>query len=100
MAGISEILFLLLLIACVLILPGLIRGGGQPTQKAKGAAGKINGLSVWFRIAIVLSFAWPVSAAVYTRPWTDSPARFIIIGCLPVVSAWAAAWIFAGFKKK
>ncbi|MFK5953506.1 MAG: hypothetical protein QM498_10650 [Desulfobacterium sp.] len=97
MAGIQEILTLILLIACILFLPRLFGGNkasGRKKAKRLSPSGKL-------RLAIVLSLIFPLVIAVPLRPWhPENQSMFLLGGLLPVVLCWAGVWIFQGFRKK
>ena len=95
--GINEILVLVLLIACILILPRLFKGD---SGRKASAAKKIKNLSAKLRFNIVLTLAWPMSMALYLKPWDDHLILFISYGVAPVIFVWAIIWIMAGKKKR
>ena len=99
MAGIQEILTLILIIMCIIFLPRLFRGGEAPSVKRKksGIRGK---LSWQKRLGIVFSVMWPVVAGILMRPWDGQLILFISTGILPVVVGWAVVWVAAGTKIK
>lgn len=97
MTGISEILVLVLLIACILILPRLFKG--EPDKKVSSSK-KVKNFSAKLRFNIVLTLAWPVSMALYLKPWDDHLILFISYGVAPVIFIWAIIWIMAGKKKR
>ena len=97
MTGISEILVLVLLIACILILPRLFKGDEAPGQK-KAPIIKMKKLGTSTRIGIVVSFVYPVAMALYLRPWDDHIVSYLSLGIFPVLLAWALIWILAGKK--
>ena len=97
MTGISEILVLVLLIACILILPRLFKGG-EPAQK-KSSTMKIKKLSTKARVGIVLSIVFPLAMALYLKPWDDHLVSYLSFGVFPVLLVWAMFWILAGKKK-
>jgi hypothetical protein len=96
LTGISEILVLVLLIACILILPRFFKG--EPDQK-KSASKKIRNLPVKLRFNIVLTLAYPLIMALYLKPW-ENLILFITYGIAPVILVWAIIWIVAGKKKR
>ena len=96
MTGISEILVLVLLIACILILPRLLKGvpakpGGSPVPDMKK-------LSARARLGIVLSLVYPVGAALYLRPWDGHLISFLSVGVFPVLLIWGVVWIVSAKK--
>ncbi len=97
LAGIQEILTLILLIACIIFLPRMFGGNRSSTRKkAKrlSPSGKL-------RLAIVLSVIFPLVMAVPLPPWhQESRSIFLLGGVLPVVLCWAVVWIFQGFRKR
>jgi Na+/H+ antiporter NhaD/arsenite permease-like protein len=97
LTGISEILVLVLLIACILILPRLFKG--EPDKKISSSK-KIKNLSAKLRFNVVLTLAWPMIMALYLKPWEDHLILFISYGVAPVILVWAIIWIMAGKKKR
>jgi len=96
LTGISEILVLVLLIACILILPRMFKG--EPAQKTS-AAKKLKKLPIKIRFAIVLSLVYPLAMALYLKPWKDNLIFYLSFAILPVFLVWAIAWILAGRNK-
>ena len=97
MTGISEILVLVLLIACILILPRMFKGD-EPAAKKKSAL-PIKKLGTKARIGIVLSIVYPVVMALYLKPWDDQLIAYFSFGVFPVLLIWSMIWIIAGKKK-
>ncbi|SMC75589.1 hypothetical protein SAMN02746065_10974 [Desulfocicer vacuolatum DSM 3385] len=98
MAGIQEILTIILLITCIIFLPRLF-GGGRPSA-GKKKAGPISP-SGKMRLAIVMSILFPLAMAAVLQPWHgENRLIFLFGGIFPVVMCWAGVWIFQGFKKK
>ena len=95
MTGISEILVLVLLIACILILPRLFKG---ETKKAASSK-KIKKLTAKIRFGIILTLIYPIAMALYLKPWHENLIGYLSIGVIPVFLAWAIVWILAGRKK-
>jgi len=95
LAGISEILVLILLIACIIILPRLFKK--EPSLKK--SVKKPWKLSVKIRLGIVFSILYPIAMALYIKPWNDNLISFISYGIIPVLLVWAVTWIIAGLKK-
>jgi amino acid transporter len=97
LAGIQEILTLILLIACIIFLPRLFGGNkasGRKKAKRLSPSGKL-------RLAIVLSVVFPLVMAVPLPPWyPENRPLFLLGGILPVVLCWAGVWIFQGFRKR
>ena len=92
MAGISEILLLILLITALLILPRMLKSpGGNAKARRK--------LNRKMRIALVLSLVYPIMGAVVLKPWEGNIISFIALGIAPVALAWALGWILAAPKK-
>ncbi len=96
MTGISEILVLVLLIACILILPRMFKG--VPAKKASSSK-KRKQLSVKIRFGIVLTLVYPIAMALYIKPWNENIIPFVSFGIIPVFLIWAGVWIIAGRKK-
>jgi len=98
LTGISEILVLVLLIACILILPRLFKSG-EPDKKVSSSK-RIKNLSAKLRFKIVLTLAYPMIMALYIKPWENHLILFISYGIAPVIVIWAIIWIMAGKKKR
>lgn len=96
MTGISEILVLVLLIACILILPRLLKG--VPAQSSDASAVNMRKLSAKARFGIVLSVVYPVSAALFIRPWDGPIVTFLSFGIFPVLLGWGIVWILSAKK--
>ena len=94
MAGIQEILTLILLIALLLFIPRLFKKGDPPGKKIK----KSLYVSGKMRLAIVLSGAVPLAAGIFFKPWGKDFLVFLTAGVLPVAAGWAGFWIYKGFK--
>ncbi|MDA3917610.1 MAG: hypothetical protein PF690_11635 [Deltaproteobacteria bacterium] len=97
MTGINEILVLVLLIACILILPRLFK---KDSAKKVSASKKIKNLSAKIRFSIVLTLAYLIIAALYLKPWENNPIVYLSYGVVPVFLTWAIAWIVTGKKNK
>ena len=97
MTGVSEILVLVLLIACILILPRLFKG--ERPAKKNFSSKKLKKLPVKIRFGIVLTLVYPIAMAFYLKPWNQNLAVYIFYGIIPVFLAWAVVWIIAGRKK-
>jgi Na+/H+ antiporter NhaD/arsenite permease-like protein len=95
--GINEILVLVLLIACILILPRLFK---KDSAKKVSASKKIKNLSAKIRFSIVLTLAYLIIAALYLKPWENNPIVYLSYGVVPVFLTWAIAWIVTGKKNK
>ncbi len=96
MTGVSEILVLVLLIACILIVPRLFKK--EPVKKSSSAK-KLKKLSSKIRFGIVLTLVYPAAMALYLTPWNGNLVYYISFGIVPVLLAWAVVWIIAGKKK-
>ena len=96
MTGISEILVLILIIACILILPRMMQG--EKTQSAGSA--KVKSLTGKTRMGIVFSIIYPIVAALIMKPWNGNLILFVFLGIFPVILGWLIVWVLAGFRKK
>ena len=97
LAGIQEILTIILLIACIIFLPRLF-GGNRSTVGKKNRRMAISGK---LRLAIVLSVVFPLAVAMFFPPWHPETGFIFFPGALILVAlCWAGAWIFQGFHKK
>ncbi len=96
MAGIQEILTLLIIILGIIFIPRMMSGGRvRNTTKRR----KIH-LSGRMRLSIILSFITPMAAALILKPWKDNLVAFISAGIVPVATGWAVYWIISGFKNQ
>lgn len=96
MTGISEILVLLLLLACILILPRLLKG--VPARSGSSPVAEIKKLGTKARVRIVMSFVYPAGAALYLRPWDGHWISFLSFGVFPVLLIWGLIWILSAKK--
>lgn len=96
MAGLNEILILVILAGIILMLPRFFKKA--PSAKRKTIINRFQ-LSVRNRIIVVLSLAWPGVAALYFQPWKENHTDFVTFGVIPVILVWAVLWIMAGKKK-
>lgn len=96
MTGISEILVLVLLIACIFILPRMMKG--EPETKTRVLKKKAP-LSAKIRLGIILSLIYPLVLALYLKPWNTAYIPYVAYGILPVFLAWSLVWVLAGRKK-
>jgi hypothetical protein len=96
LTGISEILVLILIIACILILPRMMQGENKQISNTMNT----KRLSVKTRVGIVFSFVYPIAVALVLKPWNHNLILFLTLGISPMLLGWAIVWIFAGFKKK
>lgn len=98
MTGISEVLVLILLIACILILPRMLKG--VPAKKGMGSPIKIKHLNPSKRLSIFASILYPVIVGLILTPWENgSYIAYLTYGVLPVLIVWGLVWILAGKKK-
>lgn len=96
MAGLNEILILVILAGIILMLPRFFKK--EPSSKKKSLKNRFQ-LTVRNRIMVVLSLAWPGVAALYFQPWKENHTDFVTVGVIPVILVWAVLWILAGRKK-
>lgn len=97
LAGIQEVLTIVLIVVCIIFVPRLFRGG-EPSVKR--VAFKLKTKFSWQkRLGIVFSVMWPVGAGLFLKPWDNRLLLFLIVGILPVSLGWAVLWIAGGFKK-
>lgn len=98
-SGVQEIILIGLIIAGIIILPRMIKPQSPSPKIAPARPG--SRLSGMLRLAIVVSILWPVSWALYLKPWQQPvPIVFVVVGIGPVVVGWCARWILAGMKSK
>lgn len=97
MTGISEILLLILVIACIFILPRVFQGKSRPKKEDDWV--KTKRLPAKTRGGIVASVAYPLLLALYLKPWQGNGLAFVSYGIFPVFLIWALVWIFSGGKK-
>jgi len=94
--GVSEVLVLVLLIACILILPRIFK---PESDKNRSYGKKIEKFSVKLRFLIVVTLAYPLGMALFLKPWENNFIVFFSCGVIPVLLIWAAVWILSGKKK-
>jgi len=97
LTGISEFLLLILVIACIFILPRMFQGKSIP-QKKDGRE-MLNRLPAKTRGGIVASVAYPLLLALYLKPWQGNGVAFVSYGIFPVFLVWALVWILSARKK-
>jgi hypothetical protein len=97
LTGISEILLLILVIACIFILPRMFQGKSIP--KKKDGRTILNRLPAKTRGGIVASVVYPLLLALYLKPWQGNGVAFVSYGIFPVFLIWALVWISSGRKK-
>jgi hypothetical protein len=59
----------------------------------------IKNFSGRWRLAILASVVWLAAAAFWLKPWAGELTLFVGIGAAPVMVAWGAFWVIAGFKQ-
>ncbi len=96
MAGIQEILTLLLIILGIIFLPRMM---SRSNDRIKTKRRKIQ-LSGPMRLSIIVSILTPLAAALILKPWQHNLVGFISAGIVPVAAGWAFYWIVSGFKKQ
>lgn len=95
MAGLTEILVLILLILGVLILPRLLK---PASSRQKLFSKQTFQLTLLVRAGIILSLVYPAAIALYFRPWEGALVPFLGFGVLPVFLAWSIVWVMNGNK--
>lgn len=98
MAGINEILVLILIITGIIILPRVFRPQQTAGKKSIPLVQNLKRMSVKIRIAICLSLIYPFAAALYLKPWESGLNFFLLTGFLPVIIIWSVIWIISGIK--
>ncbi|MBU1194674.1 MAG: hypothetical protein KKE62_11165 [Proteobacteria bacterium] len=98
MAGINEILVLILIITGIIILPRVFRPQQTSGKRKTSLAQNLKQMSVKIRIAVCLSLIYPFAAALFLKPWTSGLNFFLLTGILPVIIIWSAIWIISGIK--
>lgn len=96
MSGIQEILVIVLLIVALLVIPRMIgknRRSSAPLPSRRPVTGTV-------RLAILASFAWPVAAALYFKPWSHGWLLFATWGIAPVLAIWGFAWVVRGYRHR
>lgn len=100
-SGIQEILVLVIIILLILFVPRILSRHRPSTPKPPAATAAPIRFTGRRRLALVASILWPLLMAAYFRPWQLSQLNaYLLIGPGPVLLGWAAAWIYAGFKKR
>ena len=99
-SGIQEILVLVIIILLILFAPRILKRHRPATPPAPAGTPAPIRFSGRLRLALVASILWPLLTAAFFKPWQLSQLdAFLLIGPGPVLLGWAAAWIYAGFKK-
>lgn len=96
MPGLNEILLIVLIIGGLFILPRIMGRGRETMPVTERQPVEISGP---MRLAIAASMLWLAAAALYLEPWKGNTVLFLVLGPGPIVLAWAANWVRAGFKK-
>jgi hypothetical protein len=101
LSGLQEIVVILIIILILFILPRMMTGK-QALQNRQTAVIKksLFSLSGGMRLAVVVSILWPLTAAIWYRPWQKDMMLFICLGVGPVIVGWCLFWVVDGFRKK
>jgi hypothetical protein len=97
-SGIQEILLILLIISGIFLVPRMMNPRPAP-QKVVLRPPALK-FSWTLRLALILSFLWPVACALYFKPWQQNVIPFVTLGIGPVVVGWSLKWVLAGMKNK
>jgi hypothetical protein len=97
-SGIQEILIIVLIIAGIFLVPRMMNPRPAP-QKVVLRRDPLK-LSWTLRLAVILSFLWPVACGLYFKPWQQNLILFATLGIGPVVVGWSLKWVLAGMKNK
>ena len=97
-SGIQEILLILLIISGIFLVPRMMNPRPAP-QKVVLRPPALK-FSWTLRLALILSFLWPVACALYFKPWQQNMIPFVTLGIGPVVVGWSLKWVLAGMKNK
>jgi len=96
-SGIQEVLLIVLIVLGIFLIPRMM--SPKPQARKPIVRRPARRLSWKMRLSLVLSVLWPLSCAVYFKPWNQDIVRFAIIGLGPVVLGWSVSWIKEGMKK-
>lgn len=94
-SGFQEIGLLVIIALGIFFIPRMMKDK-KPPQKILTRKKALSGR---MRIALVLSFLWPVAMALYLQPWETGLRLFVILGAGPVIFFWCIKWVVAGFGK-
>jgi hypothetical protein len=97
MPGLMEILLIVLIVLGIFMLPRL--PAGKPEKKLHSRVRFLR-LSGWMRLAVIVSFLWPASLALYLKPWDSHWPAFFYMAVGPVALSWGIFWVVSGFRKK
>ncbi len=97
--GIQEILLLVLIFLAVFFVPR-IAARRHPPRISPSLPSLARRLSGRVRLALLISFAWPLLTALFLKPWQKDLFRYVCIGIAPVTGAWGVGWVVAGFRRK
>ena len=97
-SGIQEILLIVLILTALFLIPRMLKPRPAPRKIVVRRPAHI--LSWTLRLAIVCSFLWPATCALYFKPWEQDVTRFLYIGIGPVVLAWGLKWVINGMVLK
>ena len=97
-SGIQETLLIVLIVLGIFLIPRMVKPRPAPPKiVSHDPALKL----AWtLRLAIVLSILWPVTCALYFRPWQQDLTAFVALGLGPVGVGWSLKWVLAGMKNK
>ncbi len=96
MSGLQEILVLVLIVIVLFFLPRVVSRPApapRPPVRVKPIPGK-------WRLALFVSAAWLVIAALWLQPWAGDLVTFARMGVLPVAAFWGAVWVLSGLKRR
>ena len=99
-AGIQEILLLILIVMAIILLPRMTARGRRRTPPIPARRPALPYIVGRMRLAIVLSLLWPGAMAIYLSPWDTGWKVYVMLGLGPVLFFWAMVWVIAGYKKR
>ncbi len=97
MSGLQEILVLVVVVIVLFLLPRMV---SRPAQQTPRPPVQIKQIPGKWRLAVFISLVWLVVAALWLKPWQQSPVLFAGLGALPVLIFWGAVWVVTGFLRK
>lgn len=95
MAGVQEILVLVIIILAIFFVPRIM-GPARPATRQK----IVITVSAKMRLLLGLSAVWLLGTAMMLRPWQKDLTLFLYVGVGPVLLGWMVRWVVSGFKKE
>lgn len=103
MPGWHEILIIVLVAGGIMLIPRMTARGSRrmrtlPTPRRRFR--DLRGVSGRLRLGMLISLAWVLLSAGFTKPWTGAMTPFFYTGLVPVLLGWGIVWVWVGFKAR